>query len=174
MRDTGQALGLMVRTPLFSWQARISRMQTPEPSLWWLRSTTFTLAALTAASAVYWGLRGRSTPEQTALSTPTVEIRPDTQQVARVLGGGLLGATSSPGEPQADTLASHFKLSGVVADRLQGGVALIAVDEEPAKPWRIGEPVGHALVLHSVTAHSAALAASLDAPVRVTLELPVN
>lgn len=164
----------MVRITAFPWRVKIGRMQTTEPSLWWLRSTTFFLAALTAASAAYWLLPGGMPSQHTPLSTSTTEIRPDTQQVARVLGGGQTGTTGTPGGAQADSLASHFKLSGVVADRLQGGIALIAVDEEPAKPYRIGEPVGQTLVLHSVTPRSAALAAGLDAPVSVTLELPVN
>jgi general secretion pathway protein C len=149
-------------------------MQTPELPVWWLRSTTFTLTALTAASVAYWVLQAWSAPARSPQAAPEHEIRADTQLVAQVLGGGPAGAASAPGAPPAEALASHFKLSGVVADRLQGGYALIAVDEEPAKPYRVGEAVGQALVLHSVTPRSAALAPRLDAPVSVTLELPAN
>jgi general secretion pathway protein C len=69
-------------------------------------------------------------------------------------------------------VASRFQLTGVVAERSSGGYALIAIDGKPAQPYRVGSPVDDALVLHSVAARSAALAASVDAPVSLTLELP--
>jgi general secretion pathway protein C len=148
-------------------------MQTPAPSIWWLRSTTFTLAALTAASASYWLLQwpAATPPGPSGAALPASTAAPDTQLVARLLGGGPAGALA---DETLDPPASHFKLSGVVADRQQGGYALIAVDEQPAKPYRVGAPVTETLMLHSVTRRSAALAARLDAPVSVTLELPEN
>ena len=92
--------------------------------------------------------------------------------MARLLGGGLPGAASAAQGAVPASAASRFKLSGVVANRVQGGYALISVDGKAAKPYRVGAPVDDALVLHSVTARSAALAASPDAPVSFTLELP--
>ena len=150
-------------------------MQTPAPSIWWLRSTTFTLAALTAASASYWLLQWPAAvpPGPSGVAVPASTAAPDTQRVARLLGGGPAAAATLADET-SDPPARHFKLSGVVADRQQGGYALIAVDEQPAKPYRVGAPVTETLMLHSVTRRSAALAARLDAPVSVTLELPEN
>jgi general secretion pathway protein C len=92
----------------------------------------------------------------------------DPQMVARLLGGGQSAVTVS----LADSVASRFKLSGVVAARNKGGYAVISVDGKPARPYRVGTPVNDGLVLHSVAARSAALAASVDAPVSFTLELP--
>jgi general secretion pathway protein C len=69
-------------------------------------------------------------------------------------------------------VASRLKLTGVVANRSQSGYALISIDGQPARPYRVGARVNDALVLHSVAPRSAALAASLDAPVSLTLDLP--
>ena len=86
--------------------------------------------------------------------------------VARLLGGGRTAAAP------VESVASRFKLMGVVADLAQGGYALIAIDGKPAKPYRVGAPLDDALVLQSVSKRSAALAPSAEAPASVTLELP--
>jgi general secretion pathway protein C len=145
-------------------------MQTHSLNLWWLRIVTFSVAALAAASATYWGLKWTATtpPGPTAAIIFSGAAPTDPLVVARLLGGGHTGSANAP---LANT-ASRFKLTGVVADRAKGGTALIAVDGKPAKPYRVGSQVDDALVLHSVAPRSAALAASLDAPVSVTLELP--
>ena len=151
-------------------------MQTHSHHLWWLRIATFSLAALAAASAAYWVLKWIAAAATGATAAPIYAAPPQTdpQVVARLLGGGQLGlATGLQGAVAApDNAASRFKLSGVVADRAQGGYALISIDGKPAKPYRVGAQVDEALVLHSVAARSAALAASPDAPVSLTLELP--
>ena len=149
-------------------------MQTHPHHLWWLRIATFSLAALAAASAAYWVLKWIAVAP-TGAEAAQVYAAPaqtDPQVVARLLGGGLPGAASAPQGAVPASAASRFKLSGVVANRAQGGYALIAVDGKPAKPYRVGAQVDDALVLHSVAARSAALAASRDAPVSFTLELP--
>lgn len=153
-------------------RARISPMHTPEPSIWWLRITTLSLAALTAASVTYWVLPWfATTPSAPRAALVQANVAPpDPQAVARVLGGGQ---TTTTGET-AGELASHFKLSGVVVEPPPGGYAVITVDDQPPKPFRVGDSVGEGLVLHSVTPHSAALAVRLDAPVSVTLDLPEN
>lgn len=145
----------------------------PSYSLWWLRIATFSLAALAAASAAFWVLKWTATaPVQTsaALVSSAVSLA-DPQAVARLLGGGQASVAPAPGAP-AGTAASRFKLTGVVADRLTGGYAVIAIDGKPAQPYRVGARVDDSLVLHSVAPRSAALAASVDAPVSLTLELP--
>jgi general secretion pathway protein C len=68
--------------------------------------------------------------------------------------------------------ASQFKLLGVVTEGRQRGYALIAIDDQPAKPYRVGAPVGETLVLRSVAARSAALATDAQAPASVQLVLP--
>ena len=144
---------------------------TPSLSLWWLRIATFSVAALAAASAAFWVLKWTgSAPTPTSTPVVLTETGPaDPLAVARVLGGGQTGASTAP---VAASAASRFKLTGVVADRSHGGYALISVDGKPAKPYQVGTQVDNALVLHSVTPRSAALAASVDTPATITLDLP--
>ena len=145
-------------------------MKTQSRSLWWLRIATFLLAALAAASATYWGLKLMATapPSQNAAVVFSAPPQADPQLVARLLGGGQTGVAAT----LVNSAASRFKLTGVVADRAKGGYALISIDGKPATPYRVGAQVNDALVLHSVAPRSAALAASLDAPVSLTLDLP--
>jgi len=145
-------------------------MKTALLSLWWLRIATFSLAALAAASATYWVLKWQATvpASLTAAMVYTAPPAADPQVVARLLGGGQTGVSAK----LVSSAASHFKLSGVLADRASSSYALISVDGKPAKPYRVGAHVNDDLVLHSVAARSASLATSLDAPVSVTLELP--
>ena len=145
-------------------------MQTHAQNLWWLRMATFSLAALAAASASYWALKWTASPPagpsaELIISGPT---QVDPLVVTRLLGGGQTGAAAVV----PDNAASRLKLIGVVADRLGRGYALIASADQPAKPYRVGARVNDTLVLQSVAPRSAALAASLDAPVSFTLELP--
>lgn len=142
----------------------------PHP-LWWLRIATFSLAALAAASASYWVLKWVAmAPSGQALAVVFPSPDPtDPQAVARLLGGGQVGA---PLVQPVIAAPSRFKLTGVVAGPRQQGYALISIDGQPAQPFRVGAPVGDALVLQSVTTRGAALAASLDAPKSLSLELP--
>ena len=139
-------------------------------NIWWLRIATFTLAALAAASTAYWALN-LSAP---APVTPGDLIFPDTtaksnpQTLARLLGGGEVSASPV----KSDISASRLKLTGVVANRGPGGYALIAIDDQPAKPYAVGSQVSDKLILQSVAPRSAALALDREAPVSVTLELP--
>ena len=145
-------------------------MQTHPHPLWPLRITTFVLAALAAGSAAYWALKWSAAVPASQTAAVLIPTPPsvDPLAVARLLGGGQSGATSAA----LPAATSQFKLTGVVADRAQGGYALISIDGKPARPVRVGARVNDTLLLQSVTARSAALGASLDTPVTLTLELP--
>jgi general secretion pathway protein C len=139
--------------------------------VWRLRLTTFLLAAMAAASAAYWVLKWTSpTPPLRAPAAlpPTQTI--DTSKIAQLLGASATSAAKAPATSALDS----YKLMGVIAQGSQGtqGSALIAIDGKPAKPYRVGDKVSDTLVLHSVTARGAALAASLQAPIAGKLELP--
>ena len=69
-------------------------------------------------------------------------------------------------------VGTAYVLVGVLADRQQGGAALIAIDGKAAKPYRVGETVDGKLIVQSVVARRAVLAASMDGPAQLTLELP--
>ncbi len=137
------------------------------------KAVTFALSALVAASAVYWGLQWGGTPV-TFMATqpnPSATAAPDPQAVARALGGGMAVVTAASAS-SAVSANSRLILVGVVADVHSAGVALIAVDGKPAKPFRVGATVDGSLVLQSVGARKATLGADRDASVPVVLELP--
>ena len=143
-------------------------MQTQSITIWRLRAVTFLLAALAAASAAYWGLKWTASAPSQASAAMVFSDAPqaDPQVVARLLGGGRTAAAP------VESAASRFKLLGVVADLAKGGYALIAIDGKPAKPYQVGAPLDDALILQSVSARSASLAPSAEAPASVILELP--
>jgi general secretion pathway protein C len=134
---------------------------------------TFSVTALTAASAAYWVLKwSAAAPEAPTLEAPLASTpQADARVVARLLGGAQQAALAGPSVlPTAS--ASQFKLLGVVTEGRHGGYALIAINDQPAKPYRVGAAVGDQLVLHSVAARSAALASSVQASASVQLVLP--
>ena len=142
-------------------------------SLWRPRLAAFLLAALAAASAVFWGLKwsGQGNDRQVA-SLPAAEAPAlDPQALARALGGGQIAQAAAA--PPVANAASRLALIGVVAINRQSGTALIAVDGKPARPYRVGAVVEDGLVLQSVGPRRALLAQRMDGPPSVTLELPI-
>jgi general secretion pathway protein C len=121
-------------------------------------------------SAGYWGLQawGRSpvTPVPALASAPPVV---DALLLARALGALPVAAPLAEAAPAA---ASRYALQGVVAVGTARGVALIAVDGQPARPFRIGAEVTAGLVLQAVTARQVRLGAAIGGPTAVTLEMP--
>jgi len=146
------------------------RMVSNLQSKWTVAGVTFLLWALVAGSAVFWGLKftARSSgpgPTVAALRAPAAA---DPAAVGR-----LLGASPAAAAPVA-SLSSRFTLVGVVASRSHNGAALIAVDGRPAKPFRVGTAIDEGLILQSVEARRATIAASQDGPPVLTLELPAT
>jgi general secretion pathway protein C len=90
--------------------------------------------------------------------------------------GRLLGYVPQAAGPQVATsapnLASRFVLTGVVAGNSRGGAALIAVDGRPPKPFRVGRAIDEGVMLKAVQGRTAVLAATVDGPDLLTLELP--
>ncbi|MEO7106781.1 MAG: type II secretion system protein N [Rhodoferax sp.] len=142
-------------------------MQTNAFQVWGIRLATLVLAALAALSATFWALKSthaNSVPTAAAAGFSVL----DPQALARALGGG--GVAAPAGAPISPNTA--YVLVGVLADRLHGGAALIAIDGKAAKPYRVGATVDTNLVLQSVVGRRAVLAPSLEGPAQVTLELP--
>lgn len=137
---------------------------------WW----AFGAWALVAASLLYWGLR------LFAPATPA----PAHTQVASASGGPrgdltrLLGVDAAPPAAEEEEApppeASRFQLVGVVAPRggsVSQGVALISVDGQAPKAYRVGTPIDGDTVLHSVKQRSAMLGPR-GAAASMTLEIP--
>ena len=147
-------------------------MLMPSSASWTVRSATFALWLLAAASGVYWVLQlgggaARSVPPPAA---PRPLPAMDPEAVAGLLGGGA----AAPGAtPQVVSLASRLQLVGVVAGVSSGGgAAVISVDGKPARPFRVGASVDEGLVLQSVRGRRAALGPQASGPAAITLELP--
>lgn len=140
------------------------------------RLSAFVIWALVAATAVFWGLRltvraPGVPPGAVAVGADTAALRAD---LSRVLGSSPTAtAAASPAAPAA---ASRFKLLGIMAPRPgtapgEGGVALIAVDNKPARAFPVGTRVDGDLVLQAVSLRSAELGPGQGAA-SLKLELP--
>ena len=145
-------------------------MGTSVQSRWAVRGSTLVLWILAAGSSVYWGLKIAPAASSTAIAAPTrLPAPPDPAAMARLLGANPVAASPAGA---AVSLASRFSLLGVVAAPSQRGAALIAVDGKPARPFRVGAAVDDGLLLQSVQARRAVLAATAGGPAVLTLDLP--
>ncbi len=142
---------------------------------WVTRLVTLLLAAIVAASAGYWVLRWPAPSSPLGVNTlaPTAARQVDTRKVAQLLGASRFAATAGDATSTI-SLASNYKLLGVIAVGQHNGSALISANSKLAKPYRVGEHVSDDLVLLAVNARSVTLAPNLKEPAVVTLELPLT
>ena len=138
---------------------------------WTLRLFTFFVWAAVGLCAAYWAYKFVTTQAvaaTTAIAQPAVVV--DTKAVAK-----LLGATDTIAAKSTNTLASvKLTLFGLATTRNGSGYALIAIEDKPAKPYRVGAQVTDDLVLKSISKVDAVLAASSTAPDGQKLELPTR
>lgn len=133
----------------------------------------FAMAALLVVSASYWALRwdAADRTELLQLAVPEASFDEsaspaDPAALARLLNADQTGAAES------GLQGGRFTLTGIVADTDGRGIALLSEDGKSVRAHRVGGTVAHGLVLHSVAPRRAMLAASIDGPVVVTLEMP--
>ncbi|MDO8767429.1 MAG: hypothetical protein Q7K57_01720 [Burkholderiaceae bacterium] len=126
---------------------------------------------LAVLCGAYWVLKFASVKPVSANSAavaPAVVV--DSTAVAK-----LLGATNSiAGQPGIMPASSNYALFGLAVTGSGTGVALIATDGKPAKPYRVGSNVADNWVLKSVSRTEAILASAMNAPDGMKLELPVR
>ncbi len=122
-------------------------------------------------SAGFWVLQalGRSPVTPLAVAAPS-SIQVDSLAVARALGAQPVAA-AAPNAPPVAT-GTQYQLQGVVAASAAGGAALIAVNGQPPRPYRVGASIEGGLVLQAVSRRSARLGASMNGPSTVELTLP--
>lgn len=144
-------------------------MQTDASRLWLSRIVTFTMSALAAASAAYWGLKAWGPPMPAAAPAMALAWAPPVgpKALALVLGGGL----AAPVSVDVPAAVSRYALLGVVAGHSHGSAALISVDGQEAKPVRLGASVEGGMVLKSVQGRRAVLSSAADGA-ELALELP--
>jgi len=134
------------------------------------RLLAFVIWAAVAATAVFWGLRlivrSPSAPPHALAAANATQPRGDLTR--------LLGAAPGPGAAPAVEANSRFRLVGVVAPRGGAdpvGVALIAVDDKPARAYRVGAVVDSSWVVQAVHTRGASLGPRGGATA-LRLELP--
>ena len=140
------------------------------------RSFAFLVWALVAASCVFWGTRllARSSAS-TALVVPIDHDMTANSDVSRLLGAAPQ-AESAPVDA-APALSSRFRLTGVVAPKhpSEQGLALISVDGNPPRVYRVGAAIDGDLMLREVSLRTATVASSrsgTDLGASFVLELP--
>lgn len=108
-------------------------------------------------------------------ASPVAVPSADPAAVARALGAR---AAASPVEaaPAAAAVAEapRYTLQGVIASVGQQGAALIAVNGQSARPFRVGSVVDVGLVLQSVSRQKVRLGATVGGPTTLELALPVT
>jgi len=86
--------------------------------------------------------------------------------VARALGAAAAAPASAT--PQA----SRYQLMGVIASGTGEGSALIGIDGQPPKAFRVGQTVAPGLLLQGLSARQARLGAQMGGATLSTLALP--
>jgi len=130
---------------------------------------TLLVWGVVAFSAVTWGLRWSAT-QASSTATTAVQSMPEVDMGAAVrsLGG-------APAQPMASpSLASRLQLLGVMSRGDDAGAALIAVDGQAAKPYRVGAVVVDGLVLQTTMARRVTLGPSMPGAPTLVLELPAK
>jgi general secretion pathway protein C len=131
----------------------------------WLAAGLWLLAGL---SASYWGARLWGAAEIDPVPAPAVErFEVDPQAVARGLGSD----TVEVADPAQASEASRHQLLGVVRDASGRGAALIATDDEPARPYRVGASLPDGLLLRELTPREVLLGPAEGEPTQ-RLSLP--
>jgi len=141
------------------------------------RLSAFVIWSLVGATAVFWAMRLAASPPQ----VPAYAVAVGHSAAVRGDLGRLFGVAPRPAagaQAAAPEASSRFKLIGVMAPRDPAaqtepgqGVALIAVDGKPAKPYAIGARLDSDLVLQSVGLRTASLGPAQGGR-SVVLELP--
>lgn len=137
------------------------------------RLAAFGLGLLLATSVVAWVLRWPAQDSGAALPGAVSAEEPPAASLGALTG--LLGANAAPVQAAATPdAASRFRLTGIIASRTGQGVALIAVDGQQPKPYRVGSQVDAGWVLQSVQTRQVALGPDAKAAPSLRLELPAR
>lgn len=149
------------------------RSATASPSHRWPAVAAGGLWLAAGLSLGYWALQvlGRS-PVVPLAAVPSPPLRTEVASVARALG--MPAAASSPQAGVASVEgASRWRLLGVVVRPGQQGVALLALDGQPPRPYAVGAVLEGGLVLQAVTRQGARLGPQRQGPATVELGLAV-
>ena len=123
--------------------------------------------ALVAASAAFWGLHlfaaSRALPAEARVPSRPVAVN---SPMTRLFGALPEAAAAATQSPESD----RFQLQGVIAEGARG-LAIVSIDGQAPRAWRVGTPVEGDTLLLSVSKRSADFGPR-GGPSAFTLELP--
>ena len=135
------------------------------------RWTGFFVWTLVTACAALWGFKifAATRPVPPAATTPAVAAAADGPMVRLFGAAPVAEAADDTPPPESD----RFKLVGVIAPDAgsAGAFALVQVDDQPAKAWKVGATLEGNTTLIGVNKRAAQFGPS-GGPVAFTLELP--
>jgi general secretion pathway protein C len=121
------------------------------------RWTGFLVWALVAASTAFWGLKifAATRPVPASAQTPA-DGAPRSGPMEHLFGAVVVPtAPAAPQHPESE----RFQLQGVIAPRpgadARSGVAVVSIDQQPAKAWHVGSTLDGNTTLLSVSKRSA-------------------
>jgi general secretion pathway protein C len=140
-------------------------------ALWRVRVVSLAMAALAASSVVFWGLK-ISAPTPVQVSTAALTTA-EAEAVDWAASARALGATKNSEAPSARALnAQRWVLTGVARAGTSEGMALIATEGQPAKPYRLKSRLEEGLFLVALEPRLAHLGPTPEGPVSISLTLP--
>jgi len=142
------------------------------------RFAAFVIWALVAGTGVFWGIRFFVHAAPAPMQVATADVGSLTRgDLSRLLGSDpvVQAPVASPG--MAQQLGGRLRLTGVAAPRQHGGpgLAVISVDGNPPRVYRVGALIDSNLVLHDVSMRTATVAmvqSGSDPASEVVLEMP--
>jgi general secretion pathway protein C len=151
--------------------AMLQTLPTPQSAKLWPAAGAALLWCAAAASAVFWVL---NYPSGSAVQGVPVVQSPTTAASALQPSVNLARAwgVQAPVPEVSIAQSSRFQLWGVVAGASGQGSALIAVDGQPPRAFRVGQTVADGVVLQSLGAKQAQLGASAQGAGAFSLSLP--
>ena len=145
----------------------------PRTDKLWPGAWAALLGCAAAASVVFWVLKFPS--GSAVLNAPVVQsagqataalAEQPSIRMARALG------VQAPAPEVSIAQSARFQLWGVVAGASGQGSALIAVDGQPPRAFRVGQAVTEGVVLQGLGPKQAQLGASVQGPALFLLSLP--
>ncbi len=142
------------------------------------RLAAFVIWALVAGTAVFWGIRffvhAAPAPMQVATADVGSLMRGD---LSRLLGADPVAQAPVQSPGMVQQLGGRLRLTGVAAPKQHGGagLAVISVDGNPPRVYRVGALIDSNLVLHDVSMRTATVAmvqSGSDPASEVVLEMP--
>ena len=153
------------------------------PVQWGMPLVTLVIWLALGWSASAWVMQAMQAPSAAPSSSPAMAPASAMAPMGAASGAAAVGPEAARllGAPNTNvaevvaspSLASRLKLVGVASAGAQRGAALIGIDGQTPKPYRIGQEVVDGLVLQSVDRLAVRLGAKVGGPSALQLDMPL-